>query len=68
MDWNLNNLTEPNTLDFYVLVLVGLSTVSSMLMAAESTYYESLASVRYVDEVMKGTEPDVKEAKTPYLL
>ena len=41
-----------NTLDFYVrvlavsMVLVRLRTVLRLLMAAESTYYESLASVR----------------------
>ena len=29
------------------------------LMAAESMYYESLASARYVEEAKKGTEPDV---------
>ena len=40
-----------------------------MLMAAESTYYESLASVRYVEEAKKRNRTRrLQEAKVPYLL
>ena len=39
------------------------------LMAAESMYYESLASARYVEEAKKGNRTGrLQEAKTPYLL
>ena len=39
------------------------------LMAAESTHYESLASVRYVEEAKKGNRTRrLQDAETPYLL
>ena len=44
-------------------------TVLRRLMAAESMYYESLVSARYVGEAKKGNRTRrLQEAKTPYLL
>ena len=45
------------------------ATVLRRLMAAEPTYYESLASACYVEEAKKGNRTRrLQEAKTPYLL
>ena len=64
----LNQSDRANTLDFYLCALCT-STVLRMLMAAESTYYESLASVRYVEEAKKRNRTRrLQEAKMPYLL
>ena len=60
-----------NTLDFYVHARTSRPTVRTVLrrlMAAESTYNESLVSARYVEEAKKGNRARrLQEAKTPYL-
>ena len=57
----MKQFDRANTLDFYVHALQ-----STYRVAHEPTYYESLASARYVEEAKKGNRTRrLQEAKTP---